>query len=338
MKTISKLAVVAITATAALALAGNALAVQKLSVSQTATSLTIKISQAQTDAQPARISIYVPTGYSLNTSQGPGTVIGTTSGSVFARDANIPLPLSGDVVVAPPNTNAAPCFTGTHTAVWLLRLQVAGQQIQLPIAVDQTSGTAGALGSYQLVTCLAPSDVPQGTPGRSPNGAQLLEAVFTVNNIFPVPAGTSVWKTLTTPYTPGTGVPNAAGTVETRSIVGTGAISIGKKVTSAKKRTIRLSGKVSQAGAAVAGTQVTLLLNGKASTKLKARTNAVGNYTINLRKTGKKSTTTFQARVTVAERDVTSTGCASPSVPPVPCVSATASGFTALSAKIKVRL
>jgi hypothetical protein len=337
MKTLCKLAVLAVAATVALALAANALAVQKLGVSQTPTSLTIKISQAQTDPQPARISIYVPTGYSLNTSQGPGTVIGTTSGSVFARDANIPLPLSGDVVVAPPNTNAAPCFTGTHTAVWLLRLQVAGQQIQLPIAVDQTSGTAGALGSYQLVTCLAPSDVPQGTPGRSPNGAQLLEAVFTVNNIFTVPAGTSIWKTLTTPYTPGTGVPNVAGTVETRSIVGTGAITIGKKVTSLKKRMLRLSGKVTQAGAAVAGSQVTLLLNGKAS-KFRARTNAVGNYTINLRKTGRKSTTTFQARVTVAERDVTSTGCATPSVPPVPCVSATASGFTALSARIKVRL
>jgi hypothetical protein len=337
MKTLSKLAVLGVTATAALALAGNALAVQKLSVSQTATSLTIKVSQAQTDAQPARISIYVPAGYSLNTSQGPGTVIGTTSGSVFARDANIPLPLSGDVVVAPPDTNAAPCFTGTHTAVWLLRLQVAGQQIQLPIAVDQTSGTAGALGSYQLVTCLAPSDVPQGTPGRSPNGAQLLEAVFTVNNIFTVPAGTSVWKTLTTPYSPGTGVPNAAGTVETRSIVGTGAISIGRKITSLKKRMLRLTGKVSQAGAAVAGSQVTLLLNGKAS-KFRARTSAAGNYTINLRKTGKKSTTTFQARVTVAERDVTLTGCASPSVPPVPCVSATASGFTAVSARIRVRL
>jgi hypothetical protein len=337
MKTLLKLAVLAVAGTAALALAGNALAVQKLSVSQSATSLTIKVSQAQTDQQPARISIYVPTGYSLNTSQGPGTVIGTTSGSVFARDANIPLPLSGDVVVAPPNTNAAPCFTGTHTAVWLLRLQVAGQQIQLPIAVDQTSGTAGALGSYQLVTCLAPADVPQGTPGRSPNGAQLLEAVFTVNNIFTVPAGTSVWKALTTPYAPGTGVPNVAGTVETRSIVGTGAISIGKKLISAKKRLLRISGNVSQSGAAVAGAQVSLLLNGKVS-RFKARTNAAGNYTLNLRKTGKKSTTTFQARVTVAERDVTSTGCASPSVPPVPCVNATASGFTAVSAKIKIKL
>src|SRR6185312_15403542 len=187
MKRVVKLAVLAGAAVTALAFASNALAVQKLSVSQTATSLTIKVTQAQTDPQPAKIQIFVPTGYTLNTTAAPGTVIGTTSGSVFARDANIPLPLSGDV--APPNTNAAPCFTGTHQAVWLLRLQVAGQSINLPIAVDPVpSGPLAAFGSFVLVTCLAPSDVPQGTPGRSPNGAQLLEANFTVNNIFQVPA------------------------------------------------------------------------------------------------------------------------------------------------------
>jgi hypothetical protein len=337
MKTLLKLAVLAVTSTAALALAGNALAVQKLSVSQTASSLTIKVSQAQSDAQPAKITIYVPTGYSINSSAAPGTKIGTTSGSVFARDANIPLPLSGDVIVAPPNTNAPGCATGTHLAVWLLALSVAGQNINLPVHVDQTSGTEAALGAYKLVVCLAPADVPQGTPGRSPNGAQLLEAVFTTNNIFTVPAGASVWKAITTPYAPGLPAPNVAGTVETRSIVSAGTISIGKKVTSVKKRLLRITGKVSQSGAAVAGAQVSLLLNGQTS-RFKARTTAAGSYTLNLRKTGKKSTTTFQARVTVGERDVTSTGCASPSLPGISCVNATASAFTAVSAKLKVRL
>src|SRR5947208_2120067 len=161
MKRLVKLAVLAGAAMTALAFAGNALAVQKLSVSQTASSLTIRVTQAQTDPQPAKIQIFVPTGYTLNTSAAPGTVIGTTSGSVFARDANIPLPLSGDVVVAPANTDASPCFSGTHMAVWILRLQVAGQSINLPIAVDQTTGTNALLGSFQLVTCLAPADVPQ---------------------------------------------------------------------------------------------------------------------------------------------------------------------------------
>src|SRR5919107_4973420 len=328
MKTLLKLAVLALASTATLALAGNALAAQKLSVTQTATSLTIKVSQAQTDPQPARISIFVPTGYSLNTSAAPGTVIGTTSGSVFARDANIPLPLSGDVLVAPPNTNAAPCFTGTHTAVWLLRLQVAGQSITLPLAVDQTTGTNAAFGAYQLVTCLAPSDVPQGTPGRSPNGAQLLEAVFTVNNVFTVPTGTSTWKALTTPYNPGVGTANVAGSVETRSIVGSGTLSLGTRVTNKKKRILRISGRLLQGTAPVVGAQVRLLLNGRSS-RFTARSSSTGNYSIVLRKTGRRSVTTFQARVTVAERDVTSTGCSAPTLPVVRCVSATASAFTA---------
>ena len=337
MKTTLRLAVLVLAGTAALALAGNALATQKLSVAQTTTSLTIKVTQAQTDQQPARISIFVPSGYTLNTSAAPGTRIGSTSGSVFARDANIPLPLSGDVIVAPPNTNAPGCSTGTHLAVWLLDLQVAGQRIQLPVHVDATTGTNAAFGAYQLIVCLAPSDVPQGTPGRSPNGAQLLEATFTTEGVFTAPAGAVVWKALTTPYAPSTGAPNAAGTVETRASVGPGTVTIARKIISARKRIIRISGRVTQAGAAVAGAQVSLLLNGKAS-RFRARTTAIGAYSMSLKKTGKKSTTTFQARVSVGERDITSSGCQNPTLPVVPCVSATAAPFTAVSARLRVRL
>jgi hypothetical protein len=336
MKTILRLAVLALAGTAALAFAGNALATQKLSVRQTATSLTIKVNQAQSDPQPARIVIYVPTGYTINASAAPGSRIGTTTGSVFARDANIPLPLSGDVVVAPPSTNAPGCATGTHLAVWILDLQVAGQRVQIPVHVDPTAGAEAAFGAYKLVVCLAPDDVPQGTPGRSPNGARLLEALFTVNNVFTVPAGQAIWKTITTPYAPSTGVPNAAGTVETRSFVSAGTITIATRVTNRAKRTLRVTGRITQAGAAVAGAQVSLLLNNRA--RFRARTSAAGNYSIVLRKTGKPTTTMFQARVTVAERDITSTGCSAPSVPGVACVSATASPFTAVSRRVRIRL
>jgi hypothetical protein len=318
-------------------LAGNALATQKLSVQQTATSLTIKVTQAQSDPQPARIVIYVPTGYTINASAAPGTNIGRTTGSVFARDANIPLPLSGDVIVAPPNTNAPGCATGTHLAVWILDLQVAGQRIQLPVHVDPTAGDEAALGAYKLVVCLAPDDVPQGTPGRSPNGARLLEALFTTNNVFTVPAGQAIWKTITTPYAPSIGAPNRAGTVETRAIVAPGTLTIASKVTTAK-RSVRFTGRVTQAGAGVAGVTVTLLINGKA--RFRARSTANGNYSIAVaRKSGRKALWTFQTRTTVAERDVTSVGCTSPT-PNVPggCVSATASPFTAVSRRVRIRL
>jgi len=335
MKTILRLAVLALAGTAVLAFAGNALATQKLSVKQTTTSLTIKVSQAQTDPQPLRISIYVPTGYTINASAAPGTKIGSTTGTVFSRDANIPLPLSGDVVAVPPTTNAPGCDPVPHIAVWNLALAVAGQSINLPVHVDQLAGAEAALGAYKLVVCLPPDDVPVGTPGRSANGARLLDATFTVDNVFTVPAGQSLWKTITTPWAGG--VPNAAGTVETRALVANGTVTLAKKV-NAPKRLVKFSGKVTQAGAPVAGARIVLLVNGK-SAGFSARANASGSYSVVLKKTGKKTTSTFQARTTVAERDITATGCASPT-PGVPggCVSATASPFTAVSAKIRIRL
>jgi hypothetical protein len=337
MKTILRLAVLAVAGTAVLAFAGNALATQKLSVKQSTTSLTIKVSQAQTDAQPARISIYVPTGYTINASATPGSKIGSTSGTVFSRDASIPLPLSGDVVAVPPTTNAPGCDPAAHIAVWNLALSVAGQSINIPVHVDQLSGAEAALGSYKLVVCLAPDDVPVGTPGRSPNGARLLDATFTVDNVFTVPAGQSIWKAITTPYAAGIGAPNVAGTVETRAFVANGTVTLAKKV-NAKARLVKFTGKVTQAGAAVSAARVVLLVNGK-SAGFTARANASGNYSVVLKKTGKKTTSTFQARTTVAERDITATGCASPT-PGVPggCVSATASPFTAVSGKIRIRL
>ena len=332
MKTILRLAVLALAGTTALALAGTALATQKLSVKQSTTSLTIKVSQAQTDAQPAKISIYVPSGYSINASAAPGTKIGSTTGTVFSRDANIPLPLSGDVVVSA-SSDAPTCDPVPHLAVWNLALSVAGQSINLPVHVDQLAGAEAALGTYKLVVCLAPDDVPVGTPGRSPNGARLLDATFTVDNIFTVPAGQSIWKTITTPWAGG--VPNVAGTVETRAFVADGTVTLAKKV-NAPRRLVKFTGKVTQAGTAVSGAKVSLLVNGK-SAGFNARTNGSGSFSIVLRKTGKKTTSTFQARTTVAERDITSTGCASPTTA-APCVSATASAFTAVSAKISIRL
>lgn len=337
MKSICKLAVLTLVSAASLALAGNAFATQKLEVSQTSGSVTIKVSQAQTDAQPAKITIYVPAGYQLNTSQTAGTVIGKTSGQVFARDLSIPLPLEGDVVVdSPSNHLTDPCSPGTHQAVWILKLAVAGQTIQLPVYVDPTAGAEGALGSAKLVVCLGPSDVPSGTPGRSPNGAQLLDATFTVNSVLTPPSGATRWISFTTPYAAGNGRPNAAGTVETRSFVGPGAVTLKSKIVNKKKKLVRLSGTVSQSGVGVA-TKVRIFVNNKARFSTNSKAN--GEYQISLKNTKKGvRTTVFQARVSVAARDTTATGCADPTQAPIPCVSATAGSFSAVSPKVKVRL
>jgi hypothetical protein len=336
MKTILRLVTVSAVGVAALAFAGNALATQRLSVTQSATSLTIKVTQDASDQQPAKIQIYVPAGYTLNTSATPGTTIGTTTGVVVARDqGNIDLPLTGDVIVGDPSQfTKSPCSPGNNQAVWLLQLSVAGQTINLPVYVNPTAAAEAGLGSAKLAVCLLPSDTPQGSPSRSPFGAQLKSATFTVNNAFTPPSGAVRWESLWTPYGAGNGVPNAAGTVEARAFVGPGAITIAGRITSKAKRTVSLTGKLTAAGVGIAGATVSVLLNGKA--KYKAKTTASGAYGLKLKL--KKGTFVFQAKTTVTERDVTTTGCASPAVPPVPCVSATQGAFTATSRKIRLKL
>jgi hypothetical protein len=338
MKTICRVATVFALATAGLAFAGNAFATQRIAVSQTATSLTIKVSQDQSDPQPAKITIYLPSLYQLHATGAIGSTIGTTSGQIFARDLSIALPLSGNVVVLDPaqHTKDA-CSPGNHLAVWDLHLTVAGQAIDLPVYVSATTGGETALGQAKLETCLGPADVPAGSAGRSPNGAQLLDATFTVNNQVTPPVGSSGWTSFWTPYTAGTGVPNLGGTVEARSVVGPGAATIVSRVTNRKRKLLRLSGRVTQSGIPVGGVRVRLLINSKA--RFSTTTSANGTYLFRLRNTKRRlSTTFFQASVTAPARDITATGCANPTQPGISCVSATAGPFSAKSRKIRVRL
>ena len=336
MKSISKLAVLVVAGCAALAFAGNALATQKMEVTQTASpaSVTIKLSQTATDPQPAKITVYVPAGYTLNATQSAGTTIGTTTGNVIAKDlGGIPVPLEGDVKVDNPANHLTEfCSPGQHAAVWLLNLSVLGQTIALPVYVDPTAGAETALGAAKLQVCLGPSDVPQGSPGRSPNGAQLLDATFTVNGVLTPPTGPVRWIAFWTPYATGTGQPNPAGTVETRAFVGPGAVTIAGRVTSKKKKQVTLSGAVTQSGIGVA-TKVSILINGRS--KASATSNASGRYSKKVKGVGKR--TSFQARVSVAARDLGAAGCASPTNPAFQCVSATAGAFTATSRKLSFK-
>jgi hypothetical protein len=339
MKTILRLVTVSAVGVAALTFAGNALATQRLSVTQSATSLTIKVTQDATDQQPAQILIYVPAGYTLNTSAAPGTKIGTTTGVVIARDqGNIDLPLTGDVIVADPAQHAKDACSPGAQAVWILQLSVAGQTINLPVYVSATSGVETGLGQARMAVCLSPSDTPVGSPGRSPFGAQLKSATFTVNNVFTPPAGAVRWESLWTPWGAGNGMPNTSGMVEARAFAGPGAITLAGTVASRSKRIVRLQGRVTAAGVGIVGATVNLYLNSKA--RYKKTTDRSGGYRFLLqKKKGTRVTTTFfQTKVTVPERDVTETGCASPAVPGVPCVSATQGAFSATSGRVRIRI
>src|SRR5438105_5017588 len=77
-----------------------------------------------------------------------------------------------------------------------------------------------ALASFSPKFTIQNATAAAGRPGRAAFGAKLLTAVFTSNAFTNPPAtGDYRWRALWTPYTPRTGSPNAAGSVETQSLV-----------------------------------------------------------------------------------------------------------------------
>jgi len=323
MRTRTRAAILAALAVATLALAAAALAANsaKIAVSTAGTATTLHISVPQTTDPIAVITIFVPAGYTANLSAAAGTTIGQVNATAIGHDVGLTLPLSGPVTADSPASHTADvCSPGTHTAVWNLNLSVAGQTLVLPLYVDPTSGAATALGAYQMQICLPPWDTPVGSPGRAFEGAQLLDASFSVNGIFTAPsaASISVWHTLFTPFTPDTGQVNLAGTFEARALVGTPKLTI----KAAKKNgKYAVGGKLTEGGLALSGVGVTVLRGNTATRVLKvasAKTGPGGAWTSAGKLVGTKAVY-FKAHAT-------STGCAQPlpaTIAPGGCVSAT---------------
>jgi hypothetical protein len=227
MKKTSKLVALAVPALAALAFTGSAFAsfAPKLIVSGAATAggpARVGVVVSNSDDPTAKTSIYVPSGYTVGT-PAAGTKLGDVTATASAADlGGAVLPLTGELdAVAPTATTQAQAQAcGVSPAqTWDLHLTAAGQTLDIPLFVVATAGPEATLGATKLVVCLPPPDVPTGTPGRATFGAKLLSATFTASAITePTTAGDYRWTSLWTPYTPGKGTPNAAGSVETQSV------------------------------------------------------------------------------------------------------------------------
>jgi hypothetical protein len=337
--------------TLALAFAGSALAAYtpQFIISHTpsnvsAASTTITIKQTRDDDATAKVTFYVPQGYSGVLGQAAGTKLGTVAAHVQATaiSQDAILPINGDVVAAS-NADAMVAgaslqCTGTaaHSAFWVLALEASGQKLSVPVFIDTTAGPEAAFAQFKLQVCLPP-------PAAATFGAKLLDAALTLSNVFtaPVSPGQYVWPAFFTPYSSAAGPSNPVGTVQARAVVRLPAqITLKGKITSKKKRTVTFSGSVTENRVAVGGARVQLLLG--TTVGFTATTKANGSYAIALKKKGRKGTTTFRARVTVPERSITAAGCALsvPGLPAAPagCVSAFASPFTATSAPVNVKL
>ena len=310
-------------------------------------STTIRVVVPQATDPIAATQIYVPSGYGVNVSQPPDTPIGTVDATAYSRDAGLTLPLSGTVVTADPANYAAPSTVCAGTpksqAVWILTLTIATTTLKVPLYVNPTTGSETALGAYKLSICLPPPDVPVGDPARAAQGAQLLEATFTVNGIFTTPTrgGLLKWDTLFTPYNPGKGTPNAAGAFEARAFVPLPIILNLQASYKKATKTYTLSGRVSRGGLPASGLSVAIV-RGASVTALRRAASAKTGTSGTFRVTGKltpRKTTFFQASASTPETDYTTQGCNAPATTfaPAGCVSAKLSPWSARSGVVRIK-
>jgi hypothetical protein len=300
--------------------------------------VTIVVAQEKADDPTSRIVIYAPLGYTAKLTQAPGTKIGDVVADVQILDlspTNV-FPLSGPVKAdSPANYPAAtnPCTPGlTHEAVWTLNAALAGQPPNpIPVYVDHTTGAEAAFSSLKMTVCFRDPTLPAADPRRSPNGTKFLDAAFSVKGVFtnPTSAGNQLWRSLFTPYTPGTGAPDAAGTREAQGVVPMPyRISI-KRIRKARRGFFRLAGTINIAGRAPTGVGVKLFagIRGKSGVNFKVVASTKtrkGKYVFN-RRLPKKVTYLF------VERPPTSIACA---VPLVTCTSSIVSN--AISGVVRV--
>ncbi len=294
MKKTVRLALLTSAAIASLAFAGSAFAsfAPKLVVSsatgQTAGGPTvIGVLASNADAPTARVSIYIPSAYQVG-SPTAGTKLGDVTATAAAADlAGAILPLTGELDAIDPSTltptqkaGAAQCLNGaTASQTWDLHLTAAGQVLDIPMFV--LAGAAPEVASgYQtkLLVCLPPPDVPATNPARATFGAKLLSATFTSSAITqPTTPGDYRWTSLWTPYNPGLGTANAAGSVEAQSLrhlatqvkltVTKKKVTVTKKIKGKKHKIVhtlvKFSSTVSENSAAAASATITTTAGGK---------------------------------------------------------------------------
>jgi hypothetical protein len=327
----------------ALTMAGGAAAAYtspKLQVVIAGTRTTIDATANVSDDATARVAVLVPTNATATLTQAPGTVLGRVEAQVSALAlGGALLPLTGEIRVAAPGqvppTQSAPCLAGaTATATWLLVLQAAGQTLNVPLYVVPAAGAETAVASLKLLACFTAPDVQPQTTCAATFCSKLLRANLALDNVFG--GGRGTWRAVWTPYTPGTGAINAAGSVESRADVTSGALTLRAQKTGRRKQGARVTGTVTQGGAPVANTPV-VVFGGKTRTALRrlatVRTGANGAFALT-RPTG--GLTYFRATATGLPRD-NPTGCSTPGALPVPCVTATVSGFSAASGVVRGR-
>ena len=223
----------------------------------------------------------------------------------------------------------------------MFKLTAAGNALELAAFFDTTAGAEQALGTSKITFCLPPDDVPAGTPGRSPLGIKLVDAVLTFNRgVFTNPStgGLYLWASIWTPYNPGLGTANAAGTVSAVSATPLPIVATLKGKYTKASKSASLAGRVSIAGQFVAGVKLPLFAGPKATGLKRAgstnATKASGAFTAIKRMV---RTTYYQVRFAIPAVVQPSLCAAVPTNLGLPqCVTSTVGGFSVISNILRV--
>ena len=293
------------------------------------------------DDPTASVRIFASPGTTLTTNQAPGTVLGEVEAIVKALDlGGADLPLAGNLVVAAPGqitpAQQTACLgTTTPLASWVMVLSAAGQTLPVPAYLVATAGAQAALGPAYVQVCLPPPDVPVGTPGRATFGAKLYAAQLNINGVFSSTA-VGTWVAVWTPYTPGVGQVNVAGTIASPTTFAAGRVTAAARRSGPRGRGATVTGRVVQGEFVRVGATV-IIFGGNRAGRVqrlgRVRTNSSGNYRFRAR-TG----TFFRANVT-ASPAIAPPLCTelAPALAPVRCVNPSLNGFAAQSRVIRKR-
>lgn len=228
--------------------------------------VTVVVAQEPGDDPTARIVVYVAPGYTATLGQAAGKTIGSVFAHVQMLDTGstkrfelVGSVKAGNPANYPATTNL--CTPGvTHEAVWTLNAAPRGQRANpIPVYVDHTTGTEAGFSSAKMTVCFANPTLPAGDPARAPRGTKFLDLAFTVRGIFrnPRTAGQALWRSIFTPYTPGTQAPNLAATREAQAVVPM-PYSLSLRRTSARRGFFRVAGVLNLGGRRPGGIQVGL--------------------------------------------------------------------------------
>ncbi len=293
----------------------------------------LSYSQGGSDDPLARLVLFAPADYLASFAQGPGDKVGTATAKVSVGDGGAAAAtLTGSIAVATAADNvtvggqtltmaaAAAACTGAavHNAYWVIGLG-GSQSIQVPVYVDFVlSGPYSGFAASTITICMPPPDVPAGTVGRAVAGTKLLDLSLVLEDVYSVLDGWYLWHGLTTPYSPGTGKPNAAGNVESQSVARTpNVVTVSSKTT--KGGSVSISGRLTSGGKGIGGQTVTITAGGKSVAT--AKTNGQGRYGV----TVAQAAGTLVATATVAAKSIP---CQGTYFTPTPCSGSSYGGFT----------